>query len=331
MTDTDPAALEAVHTSWSSGKVLGVVALATIGFGWCAYFLFEGHIGAAFTLAVPVSIGATLGYWFRALRVVPWLLALAVIGIIACGLVTMEMSGLFCGLILALMFVLPAFVGIAFGALLRRASGKRLPSVQAPALLLPILLLPALTHGLEAAWERDFGVHAITTRKTIPVTPEAAWKSMLFYEDIGEEPPLILKLGLPKPIRTEGEAKKPGDITVCVYDKGHLVKRVIEVQENARLVFEVIDQVQFENRSIRLKDGQFVFTRTPAGHTELSLTTRYEPLLSPRWYWRPVEEWTAHALHQHVIDTMATTSTSSPKDTDSADLLANRPSSGHKR
>ena len=52
---------------------------------------------------------------------------------------------------------------------------------------------------------------------------------------------------------------------------------------------------------IALIDGGFAFTPVGDGQTRVCLTTRYEPKLTPRVIWRPLEHRFAHDLHRHVL------------------------------
>lgn len=70
-----------------------------------------------------------------------------------------------------------------------------------------------------------------------------------------------------------------------------------------RLRFEVIEPVGIEDGSVRLVGGRCEFEEV-GPHTRVTLTTTYEPLLSPRFIWRLIEHQTVHVLHQHVLEGM---------------------------
>ena len=60
-------------------------------------------------------------------------------------------------------------------------------------------------------------------------SPEQAWHGLMFYEQIAERPPLHLRLLLPLPIGTEGPKSQVGDEARCLYEGGHLLKRVTRI------------------------------------------------------------------------------------------------------
>jgi hypothetical protein len=61
----------------------------------------------------------------------------------------------------------------------------------------------------------------------------------------------------------------------------------------------------FEQHSMRLVGGSFTFEAVDDTHTRVTLETTYVPHLSPRWCWRPFEQWTVHKLHGHVLKGIA--------------------------
>jgi hypothetical protein len=76
------------------------------------------------------------------------------------------------------------------------------------------------------------------------------------------------------------------------------------VEPLSSVQFAVIDQKMFEDYSVRLLDGGFYFEQSDATHTTVTLTTRYQPLLRPRFAWQPAEEYVVRLLHTHVLEGM---------------------------
>ena len=57
---------------------------------------------------------------------------------------------------------------------------------------------------------------------------------------------------------TEGRVDGPGDTKRCVYESGHLVKRITDYQPGEPFGFDVIEQVGIEDRSAELHWGRAV-------------------------------------------------------------------------
>jgi len=76
------------------------------------------------------------------------------------------------------------------------------------------------------------------------------------------------------------------------------------VTSNELLRFDVIEQHIGYERDVRLIDGSFKFEALSPDRTRVTLTTRYEPLLTPRLIWRWGERIAVHTLHAHVLEGM---------------------------
>ena len=126
----------------------------------------------------------------------------------------------------------------------------------------------------------------------------------MFYEQIPFPPPLHLRLLLPTPMRAEGRWSAVGDETRCIYDKGHLLKRVTRIDPWRRYGFDVVEQKLAIGSGIRLTGGSYTLLALPDGSTRIGLETRYVSSVRPRWLGRRVEAAVCHAFHRHILGAM---------------------------
>ncbi len=145
---------------------------------------------------------------------------------------------------------------------------------------------------------------SVVTRTKFAVLPEQAWDGLVFYEQIAERPPLPLRLLLPVPIRTEGGKAQVGDEARCLYEGGHLLKRITRIDRGRHYEFEVVEQNLAVGGGIRLAGGSYTLSGLPDGRTEVALDTRYVSPKRPRWLWKPVEAALCHVFHRHILDAM---------------------------
>ena len=145
---------------------------------------------------------------------------------------------------------------------------------------------------------------SIVTRMKFAASPEQAWGELIFYEQIAERPPLHLRLLLPLPIRTEGRKSEVGDDARCVYEGGHLLKRVTRIDRGRRYEFEVVEQDLTVGGGMRLLGGGYTLRELPDGRAEVALETRYVSPKHPRWLWKPIEAAVCHTFHRHILGTM---------------------------
>lgn len=143
----------------------------------------------------------------------------------------------------------------------------------------------------------------ITTRIQLPAPPERVWSSLKFYEEVPSRPGALLRIGLPAPVRSEGDKLKVGGTVRCVYEGGHVLKRTTSTEAPNVLRFEVLEQRLGLERCLSLGDGVYEIRAVPGG-SEVALTTRYRGHLRPRFLFRPLEQRLTHEIHGHILSGM---------------------------
>lgn len=145
---------------------------------------------------------------------------------------------------------------------------------------------------------------AVLTRMVFNAPASAVWKGLLFYEDLDQRPPLHLRLLLPVPIRTEGRISGVGSEAMCLYEGGHLLKRITTIDPGALYEFEVAEQELSVGGGMRLCGGRYALRQLPDGRTEVSVSTRYVSNKRPRWLWSILEAMVCHSFHRHILRSM---------------------------
>ncbi|MEO8032534.1 MAG: hypothetical protein ABJC74_11455 [Gemmatimonadota bacterium] len=145
---------------------------------------------------------------------------------------------------------------------------------------------------------------SVVTRLTFTATPAQAWDTLMFYEQIEARQPLILRLLLPVPIRTEGSKSVVGDESRCLYEGGLLIKRITDVDRGRHLGFDITLQELVVGRGMTLLGGSYTLRPLPNGCTEVEVATRYTSPRRPRWLCRPLEAAVCHLFHRHVLRAM---------------------------
>jgi hypothetical protein len=169
-----------------------------------------------------------------------------------------------------------------------------------------------MTQDIEAVVTEEIGQSAsiaaqpvsIVTRMTFNASPTEVWKGLMFYEEIGRRPPFHLRLLLPVPIRTEGRVSEVGDEATCLYEGGHLLKRITRIERGDLYEFEVAEQKLSVGGGMRLSGGRYTLRELPDGRTEVAVETRYVSTRRPRWFWRPLERLVCHWFHRYLLGSM---------------------------
>jgi hypothetical protein len=273
--------------------------------GILVILLRTSGVGVAATIVAPFALGGMLGY---AVRGAGKLLLVLIAGaglFVALGfLVANGFTGLFCGLVLLGICVLPVLAGLGAGVLLRWVLKRTAFSQRWHLPIWFFAVLPLVWAWCEGPVSYRYGKIHVTTTQIIDAPLADTWAGVTLYEDVRHPPPLLLRLGLSRPLHSMGSMTNVGDIKTCVYDQGRLVKRITRVDPGTEIAFEVIEQT-IERCAARLKGGSFRFECISPTQTRVTLTTVYEPFLAPRFAWQPFEELSAHTLHRHVLVGMA--------------------------
>jgi hypothetical protein len=144
----------------------------------------------------------------------------------------------------------------------------------------------------------------IVTRMVFAASIGQVWRSLVFYEEVKERPPLHLRLLLPVPIRTEGDKSRVGGEAMCLYRGGHLLKRATRIEEPTLYEFEVAEQALSVGGTMRLSGGRYTLREIAPGRTEVAVETRYLSTKRPRWFWRPIERFVCHTFHRFLLRSM---------------------------
>jgi hypothetical protein len=150
------------------------------------------------------------------------------------------------------------------------------------------------------------GSTAISVVTSMELTAPAGdvWDRLMFYEQVEEPPPWLLRLLLPIPLRTEGRPRAVGDEIRCVYQGGDLSKRVTGMTRGWNYEFEVARQNLALLGGIRLVGGSYTLIPLASGSTRLALKTLYTSPWRPRWLCGWIEEKICHLFHRHILKAM---------------------------
>jgi len=147
----------------------------------------------------------------------------------------------------------------------------------------------------------------VVTRNSFAALPRQVWQGLVFYEEVRERPPLHLRLLLPVPIGTEGRIAKVGGEVKCLYEGGHLVKRVTRIEQSELYEFEVAEQALSIGGGMRVLGGRYALRELANDQTEVAVETRYISKRWPRWFWKPLEGLICHSFHRYLLSSMRRT------------------------
>ncbi len=281
----------------------GIALAAVAGLASFASFIAAGATGWGFTLATPTMIGALVGYGVRARWLAAAAAALPVLGAVIMATVFARIEGTFCGAILGAIAIVPLLVGAACGIVLRSTLKNTSFSQRWYLPVLLLLSLPPATHLAQQTFGGPIAIEQQSTAANVAVPVHVAWKRHLFAEGIPPAEGGPYRLGLVHPVAVGGSTTAGGTF-VSRFTKGATAVRITRRVEDRELDWTFVTQDHIEDIAIRLLDGRMTFDALNPADTRVTVSTRYQPLMTPRWCWRPLERWAGDATHRQVLSAM---------------------------
>ena len=133
--------------------------------------------------------------------------------------------------------------------------------------------------------------------------PDAVWDALMFYEEIAEDRPFLLRRFLPTPIGTQGCKSEVGSDVKCRYVGGHLVKRVTRIIRGHNYAFEIVEQ-NLALGGIRLSEAITHCACMSKDRTRVALATHYASPNCPRWLFGRLEAAVCHSFHRYILSAM---------------------------
>jgi hypothetical protein len=172
-----------------------------------------------------------------------------------------------------------------------------------PSLELALETKPAIQPAKRDARQQ---IASVITCQDFAASADAVWNALMFYEEVEESLPLVLRAVLPTPIGSEGCKSQVGNEIKCRYVNGHLLKRVTHVTRGRSYSFDVIEQSLALRGGIKLLGGNYTLRNLSRARTRVALATRYQSPNQPRWLYGRLEAVICHSFHRHILAAMET-------------------------
>ena len=144
---------------------------------------------------------------------------------------------------------------------------------------------------------------SVTTCQDFFAAADAVWDALMFYEEIAEDRPFLLRRFLPTPIGTQGCKSEVGSDVKCRYVGGHLLKRVTRIVRRQNYAFEIVEQ-NLALGGIRLLGGDYTLRMMAKDRTRVALATHYASPNCPRWLFGRLEAAVCHSFHRYILSAM---------------------------
>lgn len=281
--------------------------------------------GSALFVGSPFVVGAAAAYVLE--RRVPstfgqsQLVAQAAVALSGLAFLLFALEGIIC---LMMAWPIAALMAVP-GAWLGRQIGRLPPRHFATVSPLWILALAwPLLMASEARPATPI-LRAVSTSIVIPAPPEKVWQNVIDFPELPPPSQLIFALGVAFPQRARLEGTGVGAVRYCEFSTGPFVEPITVWDPPRRLAFDVASQ-PYPLREIspyrvvnaphldgflQSRRGEFLLRKTADGGTEVIGTTWYEVHIFPQAYWQLYADAIIHAIHERVLEHIATTTLAS--------------------
>ena len=289
------------------------IILTLIFLGTGIAFLFFGLVDYSWVLFVllPIVLGVSIGsmpnkkYILRA--------ALISAAIILICLVIPGLSGLIC-IVMALALVTPfIFLGYVISHLVKRykqiKGTNRLSVLILP--LIPFLIAAPTEHFLKKDKEE---IIEVRTEQVFNYTPEQVYDAIKSVDTLDAEKPFLMSFDLPVPTKCVLEKEEVGGIRTCYFKGGNfsnadfgggtIVEKITELERGKILKMDVTDYNLIGRNWLGFKQAIYYFDKVDDPSCKLTRVTTYTSVLTPRWYWQPMEELGIRQEHDYVFSNL---------------------------
>ena len=239
--------------------------------------------------------------------------ALITTAIVLICLVIPGLSGLLC-IVMTLPVVVPLiFLGYVITHLVRRyrqiKDTNRLSVLLLP--LIPFLFAAPTEHYLKKEKE---AIIEVKTEQVFNYTPEQVYDAIKSVDTLDAEKPYLMYFDLPIPTKCILEKEEVGGLRTCYFKAGKssandfgsgtIVEKITELERGKVLKMDVIDYKLVGRNWLGFKEAIYYFDKVGESQCKMTRITTYTSVLTPRFYWEPLEKLGIRQEHDFVFNNL---------------------------
>jgi hypothetical protein len=289
------------------------IILTLIFLGTGVAFLFLGLVDYSWVLFIllPIVLGISIGAMPNK-KYILWAALISTAIILIC-LVIPGLSGLIC-IVMALALIAPfIFLGYVISHL-----GKRYRQIK-DTNRLSVLVLPLISFIIAAPTEHFLKkdkeiIIEVKTEQVFNYTPEQVYDAIKSVDTLDAEKPFLMSFDLPVPIKCVLEKEEVGGIRTCYFRGGNfsnadfgggtIVEKITELERGKILKMDVTDYNLIGRKWLGFKQAIYYFDKVGEHNCKLTRVTTYTSVLTPRFYWEPMEKLGIRQEHDYVFNNL---------------------------
>jgi len=282
------------------GIGIAFLFLELVDYSWVLFILLPFALGIAIG-SLPVRKYTLLGVLFSAI--------LSLVAMYVPGF-----SGFIC-IVMAFGLVAPfILLGHVIVRLVKRyreiKETSRLPVLLLP--LIPFLIAAPAEHFLKKDKE---AIIAVTSEQIFNYTPDQVYDAIKSVDTMDAEKPFLMYFDLPIPVKCVLEKEEVGGTRTCYFRQGNLsnfdfgggtiTEKITQLERGKILKMDVTECNIIGRKWIGFKEAIYYFDKAGEHNCKVTRITTYTSVLTPRFYWEPMEELGIRQEHEYVFNNLA--------------------------
>lgn len=281
-------------------SILISLTFLSLGFVLLHYQLI-GY-GLSFFVFLPFVLGYILGKsTIRKLSIYGLIFSLAIFFIL---LLAGGLEGMVC-ILMAMPLVL---IAVALGYVVKRFVDRSKKNQQSDEIIkssiLPFILFLGLGFLEKELTKNDKEIISIKTKMVFPNTTTEVYETIKSVDTLIAEKTFLMKLDLPIPYKCILQKEEVGGLRTCYFSGGTITERITELEKAKVLRMDVIDYKLTGRKWLGFKEAIYYFDKVGQDSCKLTRITTYTSVLTPRFYWQPLEKIGISQEHDYVFDNL---------------------------
>lgn len=184
---------------------------------------------------------------------------------------------------------------------------------------LSVLVLPLIPFLIAAPTEHYLKKHKeaiieVKTEIVLNYSPEQVYDAIKSVDTLDAEKPFLMSFDLPVPTKCILEKEEVGGTRTCYFKGGNfsngdfgggtIVEKITELERGKVLKMDVTDYNLIGRKWLGFKEAIYYFHKVGSNQCRLTRITTYTSVLTPRFYWEPMEKLGIEQEHEYVFNNL---------------------------
>lgn len=289
------------------GSLRAVFVGAAVGvvFGLGGFFLSENHrtnsMGAVVFLLVPLAAGFAITMVAEGVQTISAAALLSTLVSLLTLIVT-KLETPVCALLAFPLVFTGLLCGIALGYAFQwfrsklGSDGAVFPSI----VLLAMPLVIVAGHRVELSTLVHPRTEVVTSSVQVEAPVDEVWADLQSFDTVIAKKPLLMRVGLPVPMRCVEKSTGVGAKRTCYFDRGSIEETIIQWSPPTLMGLS-IDRTNMPGRHwLGFENAEYTLHQD-GSETTVTRTTTIASNLYPAWYWRPFERLGVAEEHEYIF------------------------------